>query len=49
MPEAERITSLDEDTIKRRFPEWVVRVSDRRIGMKLKHILAIASGRETAA
>ena len=48
MDEAEKVTSLDEDTLKRTYPEYVVRVSDRRIGMKLRHILTIAKGRKTA-
>jgi hypothetical protein len=40
----EKITSLSEDTIRRRFPEFVVQLSARRSGMKLKHALAIAAG-----
>ena len=45
MPEAAKITSLSEDTIQRRYPEWIVHLSPRRVGMKLKHILEIAAGR----
>jgi hypothetical protein len=47
MPEAEEVTSLSEDTLKRTYPHYVVRLSDRRVGMKLKHILEIARGRGT--
>jgi hypothetical protein len=46
MSKAEEVTSLHEDTIERRYPEYIVRLSDRRKGMKLRHILKIASGRE---
>jgi hypothetical protein len=42
--EAEEITTLSRDTIERRFPGYVVKLSPRRKGMKLRHILAIASG-----
>jgi hypothetical protein len=41
---AEKVTDLSRDTIKRRYPKYIVRTSPRREGMKLKHILAIASG-----
>jgi hypothetical protein len=37
----EKITNLSVDTIKRRHSKHVVPVSDRRVGMKLKHALAI--------
>jgi hypothetical protein len=39
----EKITNLSVDTIKRRHSKFVVPVSDRRIGMKLRHALAIAA------
>jgi hypothetical protein len=42
--DAERITSLSEDTLKRRYPDLIKTLSDRRRGMKLKHALAIADG-----
>jgi hypothetical protein len=45
MREVEKITSLDRDTIKRRYPERVVQLSDKREGMKLKHALAITEGK----
>jgi hypothetical protein len=38
------ITSLSVDTIERRFSEYVVHLSPRRKGMKLKHALEIARG-----
>jgi hypothetical protein len=43
-PTAEQITSLSADTIKRRFPKYVVRLSARRYGIKLRDALAIANG-----
>jgi hypothetical protein len=44
LDEAEQITTLSRDTIKRRYPQYVVKLSPRREGMKLKHILEIAGG-----
>jgi hypothetical protein len=44
MRTASEITDLSEDTIKRRYPKFVVQLSPRRLGMKLKHILQIAEG-----
>jgi hypothetical protein len=44
LDEAEQITTLSRETLKRRYPQWVVKLSARREGMQLKHILAIASG-----
>jgi hypothetical protein len=45
MPEIERITSLSHDTITKYYADKLVRVSPRRIGMKLKDVLAIATPR----
>jgi hypothetical protein len=42
--EASERTSLSEDTLKRRYAKYVVNLSDRRLGMKLRHILAITDG-----
>jgi hypothetical protein len=42
--DAERITSLSEDTLKRRFPDLIKQLSDRRRGIKLRDALAIANG-----
>jgi hypothetical protein len=44
MPAVEEITSLSADTIRRKYAEYVVKLSPRRDGMKLKHALAIANG-----
>ena len=43
-PDIENVTSLSRDTIKRRYAKYIVKVSERREGMKLKHALAIAAG-----
>jgi hypothetical protein len=43
-PDVEAITNLPPDTIKRRYPNLVVQLSARRVGMKLKNALAIAAG-----
>lgn len=40
----EKITSLSADSLRRRFPQFIVKLSKRRDGMKLKHALAIANG-----
>jgi hypothetical protein len=45
LAKVEEITSLNRDTLKRRYPDRIVRLSDKRQGMKLKHALAIAEGK----
>jgi hypothetical protein len=44
MPEVEEITSLSIDSLKRHHKDKIVNLSPRRLGMKLKHALAIANG-----
>ena len=44
MAVVEEITSLSADTIRRKYAEYIVKLSPRRDGMKLKHALAIANG-----
>jgi hypothetical protein len=44
LPEVERITSLSEDTLRRRYRQYIKQLSPRRQGMQLKHALAIARG-----
>jgi hypothetical protein len=44
-----KITSLSRDTISRRYPHLVKRLSPRRKGMRLSDALAIARGDVTAA
>jgi hypothetical protein len=42
--EAERITSLSRDGLQRHHRDKIVRLSPRRVGMRLRDVLAIASG-----
>jgi hypothetical protein len=42
--EAEKITTLSTETLERRYPKYVVKLSPRRKGIKLKHILQITTG-----
>jgi hypothetical protein len=42
--EAERLTSLDRDTLLGQYRHLCVRVSPKRWGMKLRNILKIADG-----
>lgn len=44
MPVVEEITSLSADNLRRNYPDYVVKLSPKRDGMKLKHALAIANG-----
>lgn len=43
--EVSRITSLSADTLTRRYPEYIVQLSPRRLGIKLRHILEITNRR----
>jgi hypothetical protein len=47
LTEAERLTTLSEDTLKRVHADKIIRLSPRRLGMKLRSVLAIASGTAT--
>jgi hypothetical protein len=42
MPEVERLSGLSSDTIKKHYRHLLVRVSPRRIGMRVRDALAIA-------
>jgi hypothetical protein len=41
--EAEQITSLSRDALQRHYREKIVRLSPRRVGMRLRDVLAIAN------
>jgi hypothetical protein len=45
MAELEEFTSLSRDTIARRHADKIVRLSPRRLGMKLRNALAIVNGK----
>jgi hypothetical protein len=49
LDEAEQLTSLSHDTLRRRFPNLIVNLSPRRVGMRLRDVLAINSGSGEAA
>jgi hypothetical protein len=42
LAEAARLSSLSEDTIKREFPHWLVRLSPRRLGVRVADALRLS-------
>jgi hypothetical protein len=40
-----KITTLSADTIGRKYPNLIIRLSAKRVGMKLRNALAIASNK----
>jgi hypothetical protein len=48
-PSAEEITSLSSDTLVRRFPDRIKRLSEGRVGMTLGDALEIAQGKAKSA
>lgn len=43
--DGERVAGISADTIKREYPQYVKQLSKRRVGIKLRHALEIANGR----
>jgi hypothetical protein len=41
LEQATEITNLSRDTLKRNFPDKIIRLSPRRLGMRLSDALAI--------
>jgi hypothetical protein len=41
-PEAEKLAGADWDTLKRNYPDKVVKISPRREGMRVGHALRLA-------
>ena len=41
MPEASRLAGLSGDTLEREHPDKIVRLSKRRIGMRVAHALML--------
>jgi hypothetical protein len=41
MPECERLSSASADTLERKYPELIIRISDRRKGMRVAHALML--------
>ena len=44
LTEASRLTSLSKDSLKRNYREYIVPLSPKRTGMKIRHILKINAG-----
>jgi hypothetical protein len=44
LPQIEELTSLDRDTLVRVYPEYLIRVSPKRLGMKFRNVLKIMNG-----
>ena len=49
LSEVERLTSLDRDTLVRVYPEYLVKLSPKRWGMKFRNVLKIMNGDAAAA
>ncbi len=43
-PEAEHLSSMDWDTIKRNHADKIVQLSKRRVGIRVGHALMLAKG-----
>lgn len=41
LPQAAELTSLSEDTLRRRYPDKILKLSDRRSAMELGFVLSI--------
>jgi hypothetical protein len=42
MSEAERLSGLSHDTLRRRYPEKIIQLSPRRLGMRVRDALMLA-------
>jgi hypothetical protein len=49
LSEVEELTSLDRDTLVRVYPEYLVKLSPKRRGMKFRNVLKIMNGDAAAA
>jgi hypothetical protein len=47
MPEAEHLSSLSEDTIRRRYPDKVRKLSKRRDGMRVVDALLLGTSEKS--
>jgi len=43
LDEAERLSGVSEDTLKRRYRDKIVQVSERCLGMRVGHALMLAT------
>jgi len=48
LDEAARLTNLSKDTLRRRYPSTLLRLSPRRIGMRLRDVLRIGEEGDAA-
>jgi hypothetical protein len=48
LPEAERLSSLSEDTLRREHPDKIQKISKRRDGMRVVHALMLNPTTTTA-
>jgi hypothetical protein len=44
LKQVEELTSLDRDTLARVYPEYLVKLSPKRYGMKFRNVLKILNG-----
>ena len=44
LSQIEELTSLGRDTLVRVYPEYLIRVSPKRLGMKFRNVLKIMNG-----
>jgi hypothetical protein len=47
--EAAHLAGISEDTLKRRWPSKIIRLSPRRLGMRVRDALMLGEGAENAA
>jgi hypothetical protein len=47
--QVEELTSLDRDTLVRVYPEYLIKLSPKRYGMKFRNVLKIMDGNAAAA
>jgi hypothetical protein len=45
LEEASRVSSLSTDTLVRKYKHWIIKISERRCGMRRGHALMAAAGR----
>jgi hypothetical protein len=48
LPEAGRLNDISVDTIRRKYANLIVRMSDKRVGMRLKDALSLAQPLDAA-
>ena len=49
LPEASRLSSLSDDTLKRRHKDKLIHLSNRRLGMRVKDALMLAETKTAKA